>query len=59
MTYRTYLVNFGYSCYMGACLTQARTQAVASGFHCVIYKDEQPILSYDPVSGWRGLVNSV
>jgi hypothetical protein len=58
MIYRTYLINFGYSCYMGSNLDQARSAAVAAGFECVIYCDDQPILSYAPLSGWRGLVAS-
>lgn len=56
MIYRTHLVNFGYDKYNGVSLTRARELAVASGFECVIYADQQPILSWAPVGGWRGLV---
>jgi hypothetical protein len=54
--YKTYLVNFGYSLYEGDSLAAARAAAVRSGFESVISVDEQPILSYSPLSGWRGLV---
>lgn len=57
--YRTHLVNFGYDKYNGRSLKRAREEAVASGFECVIYQFNQgwqPILSYSPIVGWRGMV---
>lgn len=56
MTYRTYLVNMGFNKYEGGSLAEAKAAAVASGFESVIYADAQPILSWSPISGWRGLV---
>ena len=53
--YRVHLVNFGRDVYEGDDLTLARAAAVKSGFESVIYADSQPILSYSPISGWRGL----
>ena len=54
MTYRTFLVNFGYSKYVGSSLDQAKAAAMQAGFESVIYLNEQPILSYSPIGGWRG-----
>lgn len=56
MTYRTWLLNFGYAKYEGSSLAEAKAAAVASGFESVIYADAQPILSWSPIQGWRGLV---
>jgi len=56
MQYRCHLVNFGYSKYMGPSLDQARAAAVATGFECAIYADQQLILSWSPIQGWRELV---
>lgn len=55
MTYRTYLINFGLVKYEGASLVEAKTAAIKAGFASVIHEDHKPILSYDPVGGWRGL----
>ena len=54
--YRTFLVNFGYTKYEGPSLAEARSAAVHTGFECVIYTGEQPILSWSPLGGWRELV---
>lgn len=54
MTYRTFLVNFGYSKYEGASLAEAKAEALRAGFESVIYQGSHPILSYSPISGWRG-----
>jgi hypothetical protein len=54
--YRTYLVNFGFSKYYGPKLDVAKAAAVKSGFESVIYADSQPILSWSPIQGWRGMV---
>lgn len=54
--YRTYLVNFGFSKYQGPHLDVAKAAAVKSGFESVIYADEQPILTWSPIGGWRGMV---
>lgn len=66
--YRVYLINFGRDVYEGHDLDLARSAAVRAGFECVIYqtqlperkwgKEELPILSYSPISGWRGLIGS-
>ncbi len=58
MIYRTHLTNFGYSTYVGPDLDQAKASALKAGFECVIYYDDQLMLSYAPISGWRGLVAS-
>lgn len=58
MHYRTFLVNFGFSKYAGESLEVAKAAAVKSGFESVIYADEQPILSWSPTQGWRGLVTN-
>lgn len=58
MIYNTYLTNFGYSVYEGPVLSLAKAAAVKAGFECVIYKDGEPILTYSPIQGWRGTVNS-
>jgi hypothetical protein len=57
MTYRTFLINFGYNKYEGPCLTQAKAAAVSAGFESVIYLNEEPILSYNPIGGWRGFLS--
>lgn len=64
--YRVHLINFGNDVYKGDDLTLARAAAVKSGFECVIYheqpidpkwgKVELPMLSYNPISGWRGMI---
>lgn len=54
--YRTWLLNFGYAKYEGDSLAEAKAAAVASGYKSVIYADSQPILSWSPIQGWRGLV---
>jgi hypothetical protein len=66
--YRVYLVNFGRDVYEGDDLTHARAAVVKAGFESVIYqtqlperkwgKEELPILSYNPISGWRGMIGS-
>jgi hypothetical protein len=55
MTYRTYLINFGYANYQGTDLGEAKSAAVKAGFASVIYENDTPVLSYDPLAGWRGL----
>lgn len=55
MTYRTHLINFGHDVYVGDSLARARESAVAAGFEVVIYADDEAILSYSPIQGWRGL----
>jgi hypothetical protein len=54
--YRVYLVNFGYDVYQGDVLEHARSAAVKAGFESVIYQHCAPILSYSPISGWRGIM---
>jgi hypothetical protein len=65
--YRVHLINFGRDVYEGDDLTLARSAAVKAGFESVIYqtqlpenpkwgREELPILSYSPISGWRGLI---
>jgi hypothetical protein len=55
MIYKTLLLNFHQIKYEGTSLKQAKAEAIRAGFESVIYQDEQPILSYSPVGGWRGL----
>lgn len=55
MTYKTLMVNFGIVKYLGSNLQHAKQMALSTGFECVIYADDQPVLSYSPVGGWRGL----
>lgn len=56
MTYRTVLVNFGYEKYQGPSLAEAKAAAVRAGFEAVIYAENQPIISYSPIGGWRGMI---
>lgn len=56
--YKTRLINFGYNLYEGDSLAAARSSAVRAGFESVITQDDQPILSYSPLGGWRGLVTT-
>jgi hypothetical protein len=68
--YRVHLINFGRDVYEGDDLTLARSAAVGAGFESVIYetqlpinakwgKVELPILHYDPIAGWRGMIGSI
>ena len=54
--YQTWLVNFNVCKYEGDDLTIARSAAVKSGFESVIMRDNETILSWSPVGGWRGHV---
>ena len=54
--YRVHLTNFGYDVYVGHDLNCAREATVKAGFESVIYQHDEPILSYSPISGWRGMV---
>jgi hypothetical protein len=55
-TYTTYLINFHMCKYEGDNLSDARSAAVKSGFESVIMRDNEVILSWSPVGGWRGHV---
>lgn len=52
--YITYLTNFGNAIYEGDDLQAAKGAAIKAGFECDIYEHYQLILSYSPISGWRG-----
>lgn len=54
--YRTYLTNFGHSIYEGDDLKAAKGAAVKACFESVIYENDTAVLTYCPISGWRGLV---
>jgi hypothetical protein len=53
--YKTILTNFNNVIYEGVDQMMAIAKAQLSGFEAVVYAPDGKVMSYSPISGWKGM----